>query len=104
MTIRRLSILAGCILCLVVCLRCGPGIQVFTVTEIGSWQFVDGNGATGINKNTGQAASNVQLVTANSKIYINWLETNAGISQLRAAVFNGNDSAPSWSLIDGNAA
>lgn len=69
------------------------------------WTFVDGNAATGINRDTTKNASLANLVVFNSKLYVFWSEdTGAGNLQLRAAVYNGNDGAPSWTLVDGNLA
>ncbi len=67
-----------------------------------SWSFVDGNGVTGINKNTGVRAYYARLIALNSKLYLTWHEGTP--AQVRVAVYNGNDSAPSWSFVDGNAA
>ena len=70
-----------------------------------SWSFVDGNGANGINKDTSKTASWPQLTVFDSKLYATWYEYNAAsIYQIRVAVYNGNDGAPSWSFVDGNGA
>lgn len=66
------------------------------------WSMVDGNGANGINKNNAQYAYYPQLVSFNSKLYITWNEYNGSKQQIRASVYNGNDSAPTWTLVDGN--
>ena len=71
-----------------------------------SWAFVDGNGTSGINKNTTQNAVAPQLTVFGSKLYATWQEganTPAfHATQIRVAVYNGNDSSPSWAFVDGN--
>jgi len=71
-----------------------------------SWTFVDGNGPNGINKNTTQNTLAPQLTVFGSKLYATWLEGNNNLavyaSQIRVAVYNGNDSSPSWTFVDGN--
>ncbi len=70
-----------------------------------TWSWVDGNGAYGINKNNAQDAYAPQFAVLGSKLYITWLESNASnVRQVRVAVYNGNDSSPSWTLVDGNSA
>ncbi len=69
-----------------------------------SWSFVDGNGADGINFNTSKSSNRPKLAVANSKLYALWAEMNTGdIQQVRVAVYNGEDSSPSWTFVDGNA-
>jgi predicted nucleic acid binding AN1-type Zn finger protein len=71
-----------------------------------SWTFVDGNGTSGINKNTTQSAVAPQLTVFGSKLYATWLEGNNNLAvyatQIRVAVYNSNDSSPSWIFVDGN--
>lgn len=67
-----------------------------------SWSFVDGDGANGINKDCWENAFEPKLAIANSKLYATWYEFNGSANQIRAAVYNGNDSQPSWSFVDGN--
>lgn len=70
-----------------------------------SWTFIDGNGADGMNKDTTEAASAPQMAVFNSKLYAIWKETISGgvvDHVIRAAVYNGNDTSPSWSFIDGS--
>ena len=68
--------------------------------EITSWAFVDGDGANGINKNTASWAEVPQMTVFGSKLYATWTEA----SQIRVAVYNGNDSSPEWTFVDGNGA
>ncbi len=88
----------------------GPSLQIRAAVYNGNdsapaWIFIDGGGATGLNKNTGQFGGDPQLVVFNSKLYLIWSETNAGlVSQIRAAVYSGDDSAPAWTFVDGNGA
>lgn len=67
-----------------------------------SWTYVDGGGANGLNKNTSQNATDPQLTTFNSKLYLTWTEGVAGAEQIRMAVYNGNDGSPTWTFVDGN--
>ncbi len=88
----------------------GPSLQIRAAVYNGndsapSWAFVDGGGATGLNKSPAQFGNDPQLITFNSKLYLIWSETNAGlVSQIRAAVYNGDDGAPAWTFVDGNGA
>lgn len=73
-----------------------------------SWTFVDGNGANGINFNTASAAGNVGSITEryicafvfSGKLYSLWREAD----KPHMKVYNGNDGAPSWTVVDGNTA
>jgi hypothetical protein len=67
-----------------------------------AWSFVDGNGVTGISKDTTGGAFNPQLTVFNSKLYTTWQESAGKTSQIHMAVYNGNDSSPVWSFVDGN--
>jgi ribosomal protein S28E/S33 len=68
-----------------------------------SWTFVDGNGVNGINKDSTKSANSPSLVAFNSKLYLAWSEAGGGgVTQIRTAVYNGNDSSASWSFVDGN--
>ncbi|MGZ3768687.1 MAG: hypothetical protein ACXVCP_04580 [Bdellovibrio sp.] len=67
-----------------------------------SWNFVDGNSTNGLNFDIVQNAQNPQLAVSQSKLYLTWQEWNSPTSeQIRVAVFNGNNSAPSWKFVDG---
>lgn len=67
-----------------------------------SWKFVDGNGATGINHNAAMNAYNPSLIVFDDKLYAVWHENNGTSDQIRVAVYNGRDDAPSWAFVDGN--
>ena len=71
-----------------------------------SWSSIDGGGASGMNFNASKHAFSPVLITFNSKLYATWNEANSEDSgageALRVAVYNGNDSAPSWTFVDGN--
>jgi hypothetical protein len=66
------------------------------------WTRVDGNGVNGINKVVTVDAINPYLAVHNSKLYITWAEGTT--KNIRVAEYNGNDGAPAWTFIDGNAA
>lgn len=96
-----------CVWALAVCsllislVGCGSGSS--TPTPVGNgWTFVDGDGSYGINKNTTGSAENAQLTVFNSKLYAIWTEDNHIANQIRVAVYNGTDSSPTWTFVDGN--
>lgn len=67
------------------------------------WRFVDLDGVNGINKNAANNAFSPQLAVFNSKLYATWSEAdNGSIQQIRAAVYNGLESAPAWTFVDRN--
>ena len=71
--------------------------------EAPDWASVDGGLSPGLNKLTAQNADNPHLISFNSKLYAIWNEETAGTStpgRIWIAVYNGNDSAPSWSFVD----
>jgi adenosine/AMP kinase len=67
-----------------------------------TWTFVDGNTANGINKDHTKNADAPELTAFNGKLYAIWKENNGTAGQVRIAVYNNNDSSPSWSFVDGN--
>jgi hypothetical protein len=67
-----------------------------------SWTFVDGNGINGINRDPTKNAFAQQLTSLGSKLYAIWTEPTGTVYQIRVAVYNGNDSSPSWAFVDGN--
>ncbi|MBF0236783.1 MAG: hypothetical protein HQM12_03695 [SAR324 cluster bacterium] len=69
-----------------------------------SWSFVDGNGANGLNKNTALGAQGIRLTEFNSRIYVKWQESYGAVNEIRVASYNGNENAPGWHFVDGNAA
>lgn len=69
-----------------------------------SWTFVDGDGANGLNYSTSRTVQGLKPVVFNGKFYVVWSETTSSADQMRAKVYNGNDSSPSWSFVDGGAA
>lgn len=79
-------------------------VAVYNGNDIApTWAFIDGNGANGLNKNTALSARIPSLTVFNSSLYMTWYEMNASSkNQIRVAVYNGNDSAPSWTFVDGN--
>jgi hypothetical protein len=66
-----------------------------------SWALVDGGGTNGINRNSAFGADQPSLIVVNSQLYIAWQEHNGTANQLRVAVYNGDDSAPNWTFVDG---
>jgi len=67
-----------------------------------TWKFIDGDGTNGLNKNTSISASMGSLVILGNKLYLNWSESNGTATQVRQVVYNGDDSYPGWTFIDGN--
>ena len=70
--------------------------------EISTWAYLDSTTINGINKNVAQYAAAPQLTVLGSKLYVTWSEYNGTVHQIRMAVYNGNDAAPVWALVDGN--
>ncbi|GMF20117.1 unnamed protein product [Phytophthora lilii] len=68
------------------------------------WVFVDNKpvNSLGINKMTTANAATPHAVILNAKLYAAWHESVAGGTQIRVAVYNGIDTAPSWAFVDGN--
>jgi hypothetical protein len=67
-----------------------------------SWQFIDGDGATGINKNPDYPGMMPELIVYDSGLYITWAEKNdAGVEQIRVAK---HDPANGIVFIDGGGA
>lgn len=61
--------------------------------------FVDGDGTTGLNHDTGQHAQNPVLEEFNSKLYATWWEENSSsIYQIRVVEWDGNQT---WNFVDG---
>ncbi len=71
----------------------------------GSWLFVDGAASTGLNRMDDQNALWSRLVVHNGELYCYWHEETAPEEwTIRAARYDGNDSSPKWSYIDGSEA
>ncbi|KAJ8574712.1 hypothetical protein ON010_g4500 [Phytophthora cinnamomi] len=68
------------------------------------WSFVDAQPAVslGLNKVSTASAAGPHAVAHSSKLYAAWHESAAGVAQIRVAVFNGVDAAPTWTFVDGN--
>lgn len=68
------------------------------------WTMVDGNTTDGINYNPGLTVNDPPwLVVCNAKLYAIWSEYNGTSDNARVAVYNGKDSDPKWTFVDGNA-
>lgn len=65
------------------------------------WVLVD-HGDAGINRDVSMDAYYPKLHVHADRLYAAWYERNGGARQLRTAVYNGDDGAPSWRLVDGN--
>ena len=67
-----------------------------------TWDFVDGDGDNGINKNSTLEAESPQLTVFNSKLYATWLERPDSVSysfQVRVAEWDGDTN---WNFVDGD--
>ena len=67
-----------------------------------SWTFIDGNGTNGLNVDPLRFARYPQLVDFASNLYATWQEFNGAATQIRLALYNGNDAAPSWTFMNGS--
>lgn len=65
--------------------------------------LIDGGGAAGLNRNSSHYACYPSMTVFAGKLYLTWIE-GSSTYQVRVAVYNGNDAAPGWSFVDGNAA
>jgi hypothetical protein len=74
-------------------------VRVKQFDNSSSWNFVDGDNATGINKDIGRNAINPKMQNFNTEIYAAWSEDNGSASQIRVAKF---DNSSSWTFVDGN--
>jgi hypothetical protein len=71
-----------------------------------SWTAVDGGGDSGgLNYNLGGTRNAFQprLVEVGDALYVTWVEYNGTAFHLRAKSFNGDDSSPTWTTVDGGA-
>jgi hypothetical protein len=68
------------------------------------WLFVDGGGPNGINQNPLNRAITPQMVVFANKLYATWAESNGTATEIRMAVYNGNDSGAIWTFVDGGGA
>jgi len=64
------------------------------------WGFVDGNGSAGLNFGI-SSATEVDAISFNNVLYAAWKEAPTGVNNIRVSAYNGNDSGPSWSFVDG---
>ena len=55
----------------------------------------------GLNYMPSMQAQYPALVATDGTLFAVWAETNGTVQQVRAAEYNGNDSAPAWTFIDG---
>ena len=70
-----------------------------------AWKSLDGGGDPGLNKDPLLAAGDSSFAVVGSKLYLIWGEYRATpqVRQIRVRVYNGNDAAPGWTFVDGNA-
>ena len=65
------------------------------------WTLLDGNsGSKGLNYSNSHSASDPQMHEFSNKLYLTWTEN----TQVRVAVFNGDDNDPAWSYIENQSA
>ena len=58
-------------------------------------------GGASINIDPARSLSGPHLTVVNGRLYAGWREYNsASVSQVRVAVYNGDDNAPVWALVD----
>lgn len=69
-----------------------------------SWKFLDGDGVNGLNYDSSKFALNGNLISFGSNLYAAWQENNGIATQIRMAMYNGNESSPLWSFVDGESA
>lgn len=69
------------------------------------WSFVDGGQASGINRDSTARAYRPQLTSFGDHLYVTWYEDDSlATTQIRVAIYNGENQAPAWRLVDGGGA
>ena len=84
----------------------GSGSQVRVAVYNGNdlspaWAFVDGNGANGINKDVTKRANLPSLFVSGGAMFDTWNEQDPTATNIMVAVYNGDDSAPRWTFVNG---
>ncbi len=92
----------------------GLGLSLLTCTNFQAVRpsvptpvYISPVGEQGLNFSANQSASFPSVFGFGGKLYAVWAEVEdggGGQGQIRVAVFNGNESAPAWSFVDGGAA
>ncbi len=68
-----------------------------------AWRFVDGDTSTGgINWDRNRHGFAIQITAFEGRLYAIWEENSVTVSQIRVAVYNGDDDHPAWTFVDGN--
>jgi hypothetical protein len=68
-----------------------------------AWTFIEGTAAHTLNKDPAAQTTNNRPIGYDSKLYLFWAEGSRTVrSQIRGAVYNGDDSSPHWDFVDGN--
>ena len=79
-------------------------VAVFNGDEVvPAWSFVD-RGTAGINVDSSADTYYPKLHVHNDQLHAAWYEKGPQARHTRVAVYNGDDAAPSWSMIDGGEA
>jgi hypothetical protein len=71
-----------------------------------AWTSVDGAPGLLLETNNNQFEQDIDLVSSNGKLYVAFTENEVdmgGNYRVHVKVYNGNDAAPSWTLVDGSA-
>lgn len=68
------------------------------VEEKRNWEFVDGNGVQGINRDGTQGALSPRLAVFGDRLFVTWYEWNGTSNQIRVAAYDG----ASWAFVDGD--
>lgn len=83
----------------------GLDVRVKKYSGSSSWTFVDGGGIqnnSGVSANADITPFQTALAVNKNKLYAFWMEDISGSNRrIRGKVFNGNDSSPSWTSVDG---
>ncbi len=65
------------------------------------WRFIDGGEAHGVNRDAAAGAAYPQLLAFNKKLYLIWEEHNGIATQIRVAIYHGDEEKPQWRFVDG---
>ena len=80
----------------------GGSAQIRVAAYNGSWTFIDGGGAYGINKSRSQDAVTPSLASFNSKLYCSWIEQDLPPSTVELVHVATWDGGTNWSFVEGS--
>ncbi len=69
------------------------------------WVYVDGGSSSAglngiVDADGNENATEPKMLVSGSKLYLSWLQHRGSATQARIALYNDNDSSPSWQTVD----